>query len=152
MAIETREITRRQKKDLLVKIRNVIARKLNLITKIKRTHTGKEIAEALCLDPARISEILSPKPLPLAEATLRKLIGGGIVKVAEIVKKLNPTPKEREYLSRFRTYEDQNIFTEINELSQEGIDVAALLKRIRTLQENGINVSDELDNLLSSVE
>jgi len=149
--IQMKEIGKRQRRELLARVRIVVANELHQIIKVRQEWTGKEIAQNLGLDPARISEIMAATPKPFAEQTLRKLIGGGVVKVQDILNKVNPTPEEADYLRRFRAYEDKSIVSEIDDLSQAGVDVAAVLKKIRQLNTAGVNPKDALDVLLKKL-
>lgn len=148
MRLTIKELTKRSKKELLERVRDVVALKLDQMIRVDQKYTGKEIAQNLGLDAARISEILSVTPKPLSEQTLRKLIGGGVVNVQDILNKVNPTAEEREYLSKFRAYEEPRLVKEVEEISLLGMDPATLLGKLRRLAKKGVDINATLDGLL----
>lgn len=134
-------ITRKQKKELLVKIRDYTSTILQEIIKVKQDYTGKELAQKIGLDASRISEIIAANPKPLSESTLRKLVGGGIIKASDIVANINPTKEEAGYLRKFLAYENGKLTKGVDLLSQYGYDAADLLGKLATLAREGIDLN-----------
>ena len=146
-------ITRKQRQQLLERVKDVIAKDLRDLINNKRDYSGKEIAERSGLDAARISEIvtLSPRePIALSETTLRKLIGGGFVTVDHLIAQVKLDTEERAYLNKFRVYENPGIVLAVEYITAHGGNPGVILGRIVRMMKKGINVDEALDNILKT--
>jgi hypothetical protein len=143
-------LTKQERNIFLQKVRKYVAVALHDLTKIQGKYTNREIAERCRLNATRISEIFSTRNVPLNEITLRKLIGGGFVRYKDIMKKVDLTPEEKDYLRRFAPYEDGEYIREVEELSDMGCNAAVLLRKLKTLSKMGVDVDVALDSLIKS--
>ena len=68
----------------------------------------------------------------------------------DILKKVDLTPEEKDYLRRFAPYEDGEYIREVEELSDLGCNAALLLKKLKILSKMGVNVDVALDSLIKT--
>jgi len=72
------------------------------------------------------------------------------VRYKDIMKKVDLTPEEKDYLRRFAPYEDGEYIREVEELSDMGCNAAVLLRKLKTLSKMGVDVDVALDSLIKS--
>lgn len=139
-----------QRRELMEKLRVSTGKILYEIIRVKRDYTAREICGQIDMDPARISEIFAAKPnpkKPFSEKTLRKLIGGGFVRVKALLEKTELNAEEEEFLKKFLVYEDPTIVSSVEFLRLTGYDVGSLLLQMVRLAKIGIDLKETLKNI-----
>lgn len=147
------KILRSHRVVLIARIRICVQKELDQLINVTREYTGKEIAERCGLDAARISEILSTNStIALSENTLRKIIGGGFLKVDKILNTVNPQDKEEiEYINKFRIFEDQLVITSLERMGKHSVNVGKLMMMMVHLMDKGIDLEEFLGNKLAEI-
>jgi hypothetical protein len=119
-------LTKKQRKDLLARVAEVVAKELQ-DKKAAQTFTYKEIAAISSLTTNRVSELV--KKNAINDKILIGLIGGDMVKVSDILKKVGPlTAQERAYLENFYLYEDRELKALILKCREQKVDPKKVLK------------------------
>jgi hypothetical protein len=119
-------LTKKQKKELFERVAEVVAKELQGI-KESKTFTFKEIATISSLTQNRLSELV--KKNVINDKKLIGLIGGGMVKVSDILKKVGPlTDQERAYLENFYIYESPDLKALLLKYREQKLDPIKVLK------------------------
>lgn len=119
-------LTKKQKKDLLGRVAKVVAGELQ-DKKAEQTFTFKEIATISSLTQNRLSELVRKNVIN--DKTLTGLIGGGMIKVSDILKKVGPlTNQERAYLENFYIYESRELKALLQKYREQKVDPIKVLK------------------------
>lgn len=118
------EITKREKKNLFNKLVPFVSKKL-LKLKDER-YDFMEMRQLTGLGNNRLSELAHYKNYDkqvLNEKTLIQLLGGGLVKIEELLKKNNLTETERAYLETLIVYESKISAADMKLLKKHGFTV-----------------------------
>lgn len=114
--METELFTRKDKKKLFKKVADYSAAKLRFLKQTE--YDFKEIAFLTGIPTSRLSELVRNKYLN--EKTLVGLLGGGIVKIEEIIKKGKLTEKEIQHIKIYAQYENKKLNEQIYEVMKAG--------------------------------
>ena len=119
-------LTKANKKDLLRRIADVLTIELLEIKKSK-TLTYKEMSTLTAIPQNRLSELIQKQKLN--EKTLSGVIGGNIVRVADILRKVGPlTNQEKIYLENFYYHEDRELMELLLKCREAKVDPKKVLK------------------------
>lgn len=119
-------LTKKQKKELLGRVAELVAKELQ-DKKSSQTFTFKEIATISSLTQNRLSELI--KKNAINDKILIGLIGGGMVKVSDILKKVGPlTAQERAYLENFYIHESPELKALLLKYREQKLDPVKILK------------------------
>jgi len=110
-----------QKKALMKKLAKVAHKKIEYLHEFDNWSYA-EVARKCDIIPARITEIVRGYDVDVAEITIIKLIGGGIITVSELIKSGGLTEEEIEYTGTMLIYEDTDVKAALLELKQLGVD------------------------------
>lgn len=119
-------LTKNQRKKLMGRVALIVAQELNNL-KVAKVLTFKEIAALTGLTQNRLSELQQKNVIN--DKILAGLIGGGMVKVSDILKKIGPlTEQEKTYLQNFYIYENRELRETLLKCRDQKIDPVKVLK------------------------
>jgi len=119
-------LTKSQRKSLLKRIAEVLALDLKVIKETQKL-TFKEMCAITGIQQNRLSELVQKKQLN--EKTLYGIIGGNVVKVSELLKKVGPlTAQEKTYMENFYLQENRELRELLLKCLENKIDPMKLLK------------------------
>lgn len=128
--LKTDEFLSKEKKELLKRVTIYIGKKIER-SKLAGEYYYNEIARTLKVQNARISEWINYHNYNqnMSEKDLSKCIEEEIVNVQELIDECGETEKEKEYLARFKWYENKPMKELIEKCEEAGIDVMAILQK-----------------------
>lgn len=119
-------LTKDQKKQLLSRLAKVLAHELREVKETQKL-TFKEISSSTAIPQNRLSEIMQHGTM--SEKTLSGIIGGNVVKVSELLKKVGPlTQNEKTYLDSYYLYEDKELMGLLLKYREQKLDPKKVLK------------------------
>ena len=121
--METELFTKKDKKKLFKKVAAYSTARLLFL---KQTEFDfKEISFLTSISTSRLSELIRKQYLN--EKTLVGLIGGGILKIEDLIKKAHLTEKEIQYIKKYDQYENKKLNDRIYEVMKAGGDPEKVL-------------------------
>ena len=125
-------ISKKHRKNLFLKIAPEVCNQLNNIREEKGL-SWLEIAYMAAIGANRLSEL--NKTGALNEETFKGLLMGNMIDIEKIIKNVELTDQEREYLSIYGVLGIKEISKELDRLRSSGIDVSNLLSQfLKTLK------------------
>ena len=141
-----------QKKDLLKRLTPIVGEYL-IEYEEKTRWTNKEISEYVGVHQQRLSECKHWNgKVIISENSLIKLVARGIVSVKKLKNRLELSPEEESYLDGISAVESEKLRHSLLQLQHAGIDVAALLVKIKKAENTGVDVDYLLDKAIKGKE
>ena len=131
ITLDTKMLRKAEKQDLMVKITRYVGKVLDYIIDFEKW-SAVEIEREVGVRNTRMTEIRNYDKYkkPIGEKDLTLFITGGVMKVKDLMKKVELNEKETRYLETLLIFEDENVRKKYRKIVNAGLDPNKLLDEI----------------------